>query len=616
MKIAFSRIALSLSLFAATPAFATESTFCAMPADPASSWLPVTPAPSDLIVPAPRPASDCQFYRAAWQRFLYSTQLVGGRPALLGYPSFERLFAGRDGKVATTPTAPLTLVDYAQATLGGGPGGNLIDQNGRFVFYAIHVNPAFQRFLFNQGLTDAKAIDAVDPALTVLGDDKDIDAGASTQIAEFKSAWMVVSSAKPPANYIVADARIPHLVVNGGALVQEIRNGAPVFDRVVVALLSIHVVFTLPGHPEMIWSTFEHVHLDESGKAARDNAPEASDNPSTRVSSDAPLSKENFPLYKAGTTINEANQPYEIADIVKYWNPTLQAFRRPDGTPVQTSVYRPYPGSKTDGSKANPGHGEDDEVAAMNQHATEMFEEARADGRLTAADRRDNYRLVGATWLNKPAGAEGSFRVDQFFRMAADQSTDDDDQAIAGEGRLASVAMESFTQTEEAAPACFSCHDTNAIAAPSHAMKPSRMNVSHVLAKFMNLPPAPQVAGQPGQAVAGVAKNPSPGSGANAVKVGADNGAQVASAEDRPMRRFVAPRRSALPRPGAASDRRRSVHAPLLVAANDVDEDVDFDRVSVDATFQRTSDEGGSGGARSGPSPGLAPGRAPARGPR
>src|SRR5271170_4870036 len=54
------------------------SPFCSVPTDLLHPWLPVTPEPRELSVPMPRPGSDCQFYRPAWQRFMVATQPVGG----------------------------------------------------------------------------------------------------------------------------------------------------------------------------------------------------------------------------------------------------------------------------------------------------------------------------------------------------------------------------------------------------------------------------------------------------------------------------------------------------------------------------------------------------------
>jgi hypothetical protein len=480
------------------------SPFCLLPSDSANPWLPVTPAPNETQIPAPRPASDCQLYRPAWQRFMVATQPVGGAPSFLGYPSFETLFnppatrsnasapqrmlilAPRNIQRPNDPNQSLqTLMDKNQAGIGGTVGGDLIDQNGRFVYYAIHVNPAFAQFLRDHQLMTVDAIRNVDENLTFLGDDPQIATGANTNVEEFKSAWMVVDPQHPPSNYFVVPAELPHLVVQGDTLVQAINNGKPVFDNVNVALLALHVVFTLPGHPEMIWSTFEHVHLRPDGVAIRDNAPPASDNPSANPPPTiAAESNFAYPLYKASTPIKQANQPLQLKDIVQSWDESKQSFSN-GGSIVQTSVYRPYPGSKTDGSTANPGHGEDDEVIGINQQATDMFRDAISKGVMTDADKRQNYRLVGATWLDQPvSGSDPSFKIGQSFVINGNQSTDDPGQPIAGEGRLGSTAMESFTEFEDGAPNCFSCHDTNAVKHNGVLIHKARLNVSHVLSKY------------------------------------------------------------------------------------------------------------------------------------
>jgi hypothetical protein len=373
------------------------------------------------------------------------------------------------------------LSDINQAGVAGTDGGNLIDQNGRFVYYAIHVNPAFLQFLKNQNLTNVDAIKHMDQSLTLLGSDSDIQAGVNTNIVEYKSAWMIVDQHHPPSNYFVVSAQVPHYVVNQNSLVPLKKDGKTVYDSVKVALLALHVVFTLPGHPEMIWSTFEHVHVDSNGKSIRDNAPEAADNPS-KADPNKEVSGDNFPLYKAHTLAKDANKPIKLQTIIQSWDEKSQSFTK-GGQAVQTSVYRPYPGSKTDGSVAHPDHGEDDEVSRMNDHATTMFRDARAKGWITAADQRQNYRLVGAIWLDKPAA---SFLLNKSFTIDPTQSTEDDGQPIAGEGRLGSTAMESFTEMEDGgAPNCFSCHDTKPVRHNGPVLDHARLNVSHVLSKHV-----------------------------------------------------------------------------------------------------------------------------------
>src|SRR6185369_2566862 len=96
------------------------------PGDPSEldAWLPMTP-PVPLFKPLPHPASECPFYRAAWQNFLVATQPdAQGRPAFLSYGTIETVFGG-------APVPPATALPL----LGGGitqAGGRqvLIDQNG------------------------------------------------------------------------------------------------------------------------------------------------------------------------------------------------------------------------------------------------------------------------------------------------------------------------------------------------------------------------------------------------------------------------------------------------------------------------------------------------------
>jgi hypothetical protein len=98
-------------------------------------------------------------------------------------------------------------------------------------------------------------------------------------------------------------------------------------------------------------------------------------------------------------------------------------------------------------------------------------------------DRRRNYQLVGAIWLDKPE----SFKTNQLFQNQPGQSTDDPGAIVAGEDALSSTAMESFTQVEK--PNCFSCHNTKRVTSdipPNPTiLQPKKLNVSHVLSKFV-----------------------------------------------------------------------------------------------------------------------------------
>jgi hypothetical protein len=248
----------------------TESPFCFMPPDSGSAWLPVTPAAHETVVPTPRDGtgdtSDCQFYRPAWQRFLVATQPTSDGPTFLTYPSFDQIFPRlptTGGQVTSqgplklslrprnlqAPNDPNTkqqkLLDQTQAGIGGALGGSLIDQYGRFIYYAINVDPAFLSFLTRKNLATPAGLASIDPTLTFPTGDKD-----SPGVIEFKSAWMIVQNKESAPSYFVVPAKVPHYIVENGLLVPMMGDkNQPVLDDVWVALIALHVVFTLPGHP-------------------------------------------------------------------------------------------------------------------------------------------------------------------------------------------------------------------------------------------------------------------------------------------------------------------------------------------------------------------------------
>jgi hypothetical protein len=143
-----------------------------------------------------------------------------------------------------------------------------------------------------------------------------------------------------------------------------------------------------------------------------------------------------------------------------------------NGAVLQTSVDRLFPASKSQGGE------EDSDIVAVNVSMRENFRLAK----LSAEDRRRNYQLVGAIWMDDPS----QFRSNMFLHG---QTTDTPGALIAGEDRLSSTAMESFTQSEQAGfPNCFSCHNTKRVTDNDgkQIIPAKRLNVSHVLSKFLS----------------------------------------------------------------------------------------------------------------------------------
>jgi hypothetical protein len=457
---------------------------CTLPSD----WLPETPPPNEVEVPLPEPHTDCAFYRPAWQRFMIATQPMDstGKPMFLSYPSFEDVFfdpkgASRKNKLLHPDALNLILIprnverandpsdthqqllDITQAAIGNQTGGALIDQNGHFIYYAIHVDPYMESFLRLYNLTTPDGISRSGDSLAF----QNLQSPFLHSVVEFKSAWMIVDNEKAAPNYYVVQAEVPRYVVgHDGKLTQDRRLDGQLITRPVwVALIALHVAFTLPGHPEMIWSTFEHVHLNADGSGDRDNAPAAVSNPPAAGTQTIAETSHRYPLFKSHTPANLANLAItDPKQMAAQWDTKGQVFKR-NGSIVQTSVYRPYPASKSDGAQP-----EDDEVLGINASASKLFSDPNAH--VARGDKRRNYRLVGATWLDRP---DQTFAKGKAF----------DGPIVAGEDRLGSTSMESFTESPNSAPNCFSCHDTRKIVLNGSALPPKTLNVSHLLSRYL-----------------------------------------------------------------------------------------------------------------------------------
>jgi len=245
-----------------------------------------------------------------------------------------------------------------------------------------------------------------------------------------------------------------------------------------VALIAIHVVYTLPGHPEFIWSTFQHV----DAQGLTDVAPSPMNNPAATPAGTV-ISRAGGALYQAGTTAANGNRG--LPNLT--FDDAAQTFPG-----QQTSIYRMFPGSKSNTTDL------DDDVTSINEIMRARF--ARAN--LPATDRRGHYLLVGAIWQDRP---DRSFALnkslvnDDTIPDIVKNGGDSPLSITGGEDRLSSTAMESFTQAANSFPNCFSCHDTRAATgrgvplardqtAPM-TLGPKMINVSHIFNEVSRLSP-------------------------------------------------------------------------------------------------------------------------------
>jgi hypothetical protein len=508
--------------------------------------------PQLMFQPLPHPDAECPFYRGAWHNFLLAGEPdpVTGEPAIRFFPTIDDVF----DPTVTLPPGALAGAGQPKGTrlrswLGdikqAGERKILIDQTGHTLYYGIHVNQGFVDFINRNNLRSAARVHDADPNLFFPGG-----------VVEYKSAWQRIDPAvvspddeegwQDPEleNYIATRAWVPH--ISQDPVTKEVLEDRNRPEHVWVRLLAIHSVFTFPGHPEFIWGSMEHTDRAPGMEGVNDvNAGEA-----LELRNVAPLDPRDINpdpedpfnsnsqekpahgglLFQTGLALKDGNHPFDENQLT-----LTEATQTFDKT---TSVYRMYPASKS-----NTTH-PDDAITSLNFNVQTLFDERLKAGLLHPRDKRGNYRLVGGQWLDKPryftvdsslqndetspllqdptspryrAASEGDwqhgerqailegneFSKDELDAVGgnvglAAYTRDGGDSAFsitAGEDRMSSTAMESFTQQPGSFQNCFACHNTQAINSNGvtcdkdpngiKLLDPKKVNVSHVLSQFL-----------------------------------------------------------------------------------------------------------------------------------
>lgn len=444
---------------------------CQAPANGSpGAWLPTTPMPTSSYNKPPTHAEgggDCPFYIAAWQTFLYVSQPQAYGPAFTHYASIGDVFgskfmskfltqsrkrsgASKEQKMFLLPRSEKGPNDGTPANGGieqAGFKGILVDQTGNPIFYGIHMNERMANFIADNELGDATKARNASSAL-------EYPRGA----VELKSAWMTADKVDPK-QYFIVRAIIPRLKVIGGVVKLDPSGGT---RETTLALIALHVVFVMEGHPEFVWSTFEHV----DGSGTFDNAPSGPAN-DEKVAPNTVISTKSYTLFKAGSTKNAANLQLDDSVVSGAFDEGSQIFR----APAMASVYRAYPASKS------VDESEDEDIASLNKSVASAFSALAATG--GKDDIRSHYKLVGAVWLNTP----DKFVEDRKFENPSGVDPDSAEALISGEDRLSSTSMESFTQTDS--HHCFKCHDTKHVTDVQPALDAKRLNVSHIISTYL-----------------------------------------------------------------------------------------------------------------------------------
>jgi hypothetical protein len=414
----------------------TASTECIASPD----WFAVadgtrkTPAPNEgptSVFADNATVSNCDFHQWSWQKFLWLTNEVNGRPMFLDGlhqvssvgEKYEKskMIVLTDSAQASSSTDILTTPRYAS----GKPPSTA-------VYYAIYMDDISYNTMVKYA-PQAKA----DPTSV-----KNI--AFPVGALELKTSWVDVTALPDASSYFVTDALI---------------NNVPTR----VALLGMHVVGVVENHPEFVWATFEHDAL----------APYYDWSKAT-TTTDAPItSTVDYPFFNKNTTatvknVTSGNGIYtDIFSVYKYGTPV--EINDIDNKNVQVYMETSQNGSENFNN-----------IRVINESVKEQ---------LPGVWR--NYFYNGSLWINTE-GYEGiEAQTALLDSLGGNLHNSKKDDFARGSVAAYNITMETYVQVGFSSDAihetknsnlvnCFLCHST------SHDSRSTPLNISHIFTGYID----------------------------------------------------------------------------------------------------------------------------------
>lgn len=344
-----------------------------------------------------------------------------------------------------------------------GSHGALMGENKSLVYYISLVNDVYAYFLTgvnegklngNQFPTTASARDSIVAYAKTKGWAAPPDANALA--IELKTSWVEAKDLPNLENYITIQAIIP--TYNKSNPNNWVENGTTTTK---LALVGMHVVGSVAGHPEMIWATFEH---DK-------NSPNSAYSYVDKNNKVKQVAADTGKGWLFNANANDTTGAQNIQNMTVKGNAI--AIKNPAlASPTARRIMAWGVASNT------VPNGEDKTPADSNSELISINNAVR--NMLVGKDVRKNYLLIGATWTFGGAGPNGNV-----YPYGGTKDSIPAGDAI-GTGQLSNSTMETYVQpptsasTEQNAISCFSCHQDNS------SLKPS--DLSHIFEDIISLP--------------------------------------------------------------------------------------------------------------------------------
>lgn len=401
-----------------------------------SAAPPSTMVSNDDGRPRPNPStfnSNEAFHHVAWEYFKWLTDTVD---VATGKLRFETLYnadeIGDDMEKDRGLFLTQSIKDKRADIMGGirqaDSDGILVDENGHAVYTSMHIDQNYHDFIQEHKLYDPVALRAVDDTLNF-----------PDWAFSLKVAWKIVEDDEDASKFYVTEADVARMAYNSKKKIILTDET----DRRKVAMVGFHIALVVPGHPEMVWITFEH----------NKNAPDFV--PNTPLSD--PVSTENFTFYRAGKKMNECNNhpPLTLDEEHQKLSPVTDVFRR--------YAY---------GNAAKNMDIKTDTAVHRNNSNIDNLNQVNHDSMAIASIWR-NYDEIGAIWFNKKD------------KLEPNRSFVSTDPLLTGSLLLSNSVIETFTQNSTGRNQCFGCHNTEAVLTGDDATMLDGKNVltSHILVK-------------------------------------------------------------------------------------------------------------------------------------
>jgi hypothetical protein len=355
------------------------------------------------------------------------------------------------------------VFDVSPAQAGGA--GVLLAQNSSVVYYTIVANDVFTYFASaNASKTPPPLFPTTQAELDTIQKYASQTYGAPTfpdgiaLAVEVKLSWVDISAVSNPSTYITSPAIVPTYDTSNPKL--WVRTGE---KFTTLALVGVHFVGSAAGHPEMIWSTFEHFGNSPTGQYQYVNK----NNQTVTVPANS-AGKWLFSASSSSGPFNVVHADYQKPPNIEGSTVNGQQF---DVSPSDTQLVYSFGVAPMGQPNQN-----DPTPAAANTEVISINNSVL--GQLASGDIRANYYFVGSTWTFGGYTPTGQYNP----------TTNNGNGSELGTNRLANSTMETYHQASSSinppqgsGSNCFTCHTGSPVGQKATTV------VSHIFSDMLPL---------------------------------------------------------------------------------------------------------------------------------